>query len=129
MGAAAVAAVLVVTAGGCSNRPDRSSTPTLSVAGERGRAVARDQGCTSCHSADGGRSVGPTWADLAGSTVRTADGRKLTADDAYLTRSIERPGADVVAGYANLMPSTYHLTRAQTADLLAYLHDLSPRSR
>ena len=122
--AASVAAVLVMTLVGCSDK-GHQATRTLSPAGERGRTVARDQGCVACHSPDGGHSVGPTWQGLAGSKVRTADGRSLIADDAYLTRSIERPGADVVAGYADLMPKTYRLTRPQIADLLAYLHDLS----
>jgi cytochrome c oxidase subunit 2 len=99
----------------------------LSTAGERGKQVAKEQGCISCHSADGGKRTGPTWQGLAGSTVTLADGTEVTADDAYLRQAILQSRSQVVKGYANVMP-VYdgELTDAQVDDLLAYLHDLAP---
>jgi cytochrome c oxidase subunit 2 len=37
--------------------------------------------------------------------VQLTDGRRLTADDAYLRDSILQPRRDVVAGYDPIMPS------------------------
>jgi cytochrome c oxidase subunit 2 len=103
------------------------SSVTLSTAGERGKTVAKEQGCISCHTADGAKSTGPTWKDLAGSTVTLEDGTKVTADDAYLRDAILQSRGQVVKGYANIMP-VYdgELTDAQVDDLIAYLHDLAP---
>lgn len=99
----------------------------LSAAGERGKQVAKEQGCTSCHSADGAKGTGPTWEGLAGSTVKLDDGSEVVADDAYLREAILQSRGQVVDGYANVMP-VYdgELSDAEVADLIAYLHDLAP---
>ncbi|MGN6694664.1 MAG: c-type cytochrome [Aquihabitans sp.] len=99
----------------------------LSAAGERGKQIAKEQGCISCHTADGGQGTGPTWQGLAGSTVTLDDGTEVTADDAYLRQAILQSRGQVVKGYANVMP-VYdgELTDAEVADLIAYLHDLAP---
>lgn len=104
-----------------------SPAPKLSAAGERGKTVAKEQGCTSCHTPDGGKSTGPTWKGLAGSQVELADGTTVTADDAYLTNAILESRHQVVKGFANIMP-VYEgeISDAELADLLAYLHDLAP---
>jgi cytochrome c oxidase subunit 2 len=98
----------------------------LSAAGRRGQTVARDRGCTACHTADGSRAVGPTFKGLAGSKVALVDGSTVTADDAYLTRAITDPGAQVAAGYTGIMPTAYGdlLSASEVRDLVAYLRDL-----
>jgi cytochrome c oxidase subunit 2 len=110
---------------------DGSSSPPveLSAAGERGLTVAKEQGCIACHTADGGKSTGPSWEGLAGSEVTLDDGTTVIADDAYLTEAILQSRGQVVEGYANVMP-VYdgEISDAELADLLAYLHDLSPGS-
>ncbi len=100
----------------------------MGSAATRGQALVGQSGCTNCHTAGGGRSVGPTWKDLAGSKVTLGDGTKLTADDDYLARSILDPKGQVVDGYAGIMP-TYQLTDAQVADVVAYLRQLSVHTR
>ncbi|MBX3223235.1 MAG: cytochrome c oxidase subunit II [Labilithrix sp.] len=70
-----------------------------------GRAVAERRQCVACHTLDGQKHIGPTWARLYGSEVTLEDGRRVVADDAYLTRSMMEPNADVVAGYRQMMPS------------------------
>lgn len=72
---------------------------------EQGRVVAERRQCVACHTLDGQPHIGPTWARLYGSEVALADGRRVVADDAYLTRSMMDPNADVVAGYRQVMPS------------------------
>lgn len=112
--------------GGASRDASENPSVTISAAGERGRVLARDKGCTACHSIDGERSTGPTWEGLAGSEVKLDDGTTLIADDAYLARSIIDPGVQVVDGFADIMPAAYDaLSDEDVADLLAYLHDLS----
>lgn len=103
-----------------------AAAPDLSAAGERGRAVAEANGCGSCHSVDGARSMGPTWQGLAGSEVRLEGGETVVADAAYLEQAIRDPRSQVRAGFDNLMPDAYaKLTDAEVADLVAYLTDLT----
>lgn len=87
-------------------------------------ADAQDLGCYSCHTADGSRSEGPSWKDLAGSEVTLADGTTVVADEAYLRRAMLEPGAEVVAGFQPSMP-TVELTDAQVDRLVAYIQSLS----
>jgi len=72
---------------------------------DQGRRVAAMQGCFKCHSVDGTQHIGPTWLDLYNRKVRLEDGRTIVADEAYLTRSMMEPNAEVVAGYKPLMPT------------------------
>jgi cytochrome c oxidase subunit II len=72
-----------------------------------GEVLLRERGCVSCHSTDGGPMVGPTFKGLFGSKVRViTEGKKraVTADDAYIQKSIVDPAADIVEGYPNIMP-------------------------
>jgi len=78
----------------------------------RGREVAVRHACVACHTLDGQRTLGPTWRSLYLSKVLLTDGRTVVADEAYLTKSMMEPGADVVTGYQNAMP-TYQGTLDQ----------------
>jgi cytochrome c oxidase subunit 2 len=95
---------------------------------ELGRAVAVRRACVACHTLDGQRHVGPTWSGLYGSERTMSDGRKLIADEAYLTRSMMEPNVDVVAGYPQVMP-TYQgtLTAAETGALVELIRSLKDR--
>ncbi len=71
---------------------------------QRGFTAAAGRGCFRCHSTDGSPNVGPTWQGLYGSRVRLASGDTAIADEAYLTRSMMDPMADIVAGFDPVMP-------------------------
>ena len=71
----------------------------------QGRDVAARRACLSCHTLDGQRHIGPSWVALYGSTVALRDGRKVVADEAYLTKSMMDPLDEVVDGYQPVMPS------------------------
>ncbi|MBX3187865.1 MAG: cytochrome c oxidase subunit II [Labilithrix sp.] len=90
-----------------------------------GREVALKRACVACHTLDGQRHVGPTFRGLFGSTQTLADGRRVIADEAYLTRSMMEPNADVVAGYRSVMP-TYQgtLTNGEVAALVELIRSL-----
>jgi cytochrome c oxidase subunit 2 len=111
----------------CGDDGGSGDDVVLSAAGERGKELARTQGCISCHSADGSRSTGPTWKGIAGAEVELENGSTVVRDDAYLRTAIIASRGQVVKGYANIMP-VYEgeLSEEEIADLIAYLRDLAP---
>jgi len=70
-----------------------------------GEKLARDTGCIACHSIDGSDNVGPTWLGLFGREEALEDGTTVIADEEYIYNSIREPGAQIVAGYQNVMPA------------------------
>ncbi len=99
-----------------------SASSSLVREGER---VAADQGCLKCHSVDGSRHIGPTWVNLYGRQEKLQDGKSVLADVPYLTRSMMDPGAEIVAGYQNVMP-TYQgkLAPPEAAAIVEYIKSL-----
>lgn len=90
-----------------------------------GAQLVKDLGCTACHSTGRERVVGPGWGGLYGSTVELTDGRKVKADDAYLTELIREPNAKVVATYpVDVMPAYAQLADNDVAAIVTYLHSL-----
>lgn len=85
-------------------------------------------GCASCHSIDGttgGSFRGPTLKDVFGKEVEL-DTRKIIADENYIRRSIENPQADMVKGYAAIMPTFKgQINAEQMNQLIAYIKTLS----
>ena len=73
-----------------------------------GHELLEKHGCLGCHSLDGTIKVGPSFKGVWGrkETVLTNGAeRTITADEAYLRRSILEPQADVVKGFPPVMPS------------------------
>lgn len=89
----------------------------------KGRALAQAKACLGCHSVDGNASAGPTWKGLFGKTETLADGSRVKVDEAYLQGSIREPQAQVVKGFAPIMPKT-ELSDDELAALVAYIHSL-----
>ena len=94
----------------------------------RGEGLLRQYGCTGCHTVNGSPLVGPTYKGLYGSRVVVITGGKervVTADDAYIERSILDPGADIVKGFPNIMPSFKgRVTEQDIKDITAYIKTL-----
>jgi cytochrome c oxidase subunit 2 len=91
----------------------------------QGREVFIRDGCDGCH---GGRSTvrAPSLAGLFGNPVPLSDGRVVRADEAYLRDSILYPGRDIVAGFANQMPSfAGHISEEDLVKLVAYIKSLA----
>jgi cytochrome c oxidase subunit 2 len=114
-------AVIAVVVGACGG--DEPSGEGLSPAAGRGQQLARSQGCASCHGAAGQGGVGPAWTGTLGSTVTLTDGSQVVVDEAYLTRAITDPSAQVVEGFSVAMPEN-RLSDEQVADLVAYIVSL-----
>jgi cytochrome c oxidase subunit 2 len=81
----------------------------LAVRGER---ILKNAGCLNCHAVDGPVKIGPNFRGLYGSTVPLEGGKSVTADEEYLRESIVDPGAKVVKGFPNVMP-TYKATQSK----------------
>lgn len=54
------------------------------------------------------------------------DGTSVVADRDYLYKSIREPGAQIVAGYQNLMPASVamEMSDEQIDDVIAYIESL-----
>ena len=90
----------------------------------RGMALVAANGCAACHSIDGAKGIGPTWAGLAGSQVDLSDGTIVTATDDYLFESIKAPQAKIVAGFESAQMPVYGFDDQQIADIIAYIKTL-----
>ena len=79
--------------------------------------------CSTCHSVDGSKLVGPSLQGYA----KMAATRTSLAADAYTLQSITQPSAYVVPGFTNVMIGQYgqKLSHQQLADIIAYLMTLS----
>jgi cytochrome c oxidase subunit 2 len=95
---------------------------------QRGQALALSLGCAACHSVDGRPGAGPGWKGLYGRTETLSDGSRVIADAAYLERSIREPQAQVVQGFAPIMPRA-PVSDADLAALMAYIESLGDRPR
>lgn len=97
---------------------------------EQGRQSAAARGCLRCHSLDGTPFIGPTWANAFGHRRKTADGREILIDEAYLTESMMDPRAVIAAGFQPVMPSYQGaLTPAEISailELIRSLRDVAP---
>lgn len=104
---------------------DKSLEPPEASMVTQGQRLAGTEGCFKCHTPNGEPHIGPTFLGLYGRQEQLQSGQTLTVDEAYITQSMMDPGAHLVAGYPNVMP-TYQgrLTGAQTAAIVEYIKSL-----
>jgi cytochrome c oxidase subunit 2 len=106
------------------NDPSRDRGGERDLASQ-GREVAVRRACVTCHSVGTQVGTGPSWAGLYDSYVDLRGGGRVLADEAYLTKSMMEPNADIVSGYQPVMP-TYAgtLDAAEVAALVEYIESL-----
>jgi cytochrome c oxidase subunit 2 len=93
---------------------------------EVGELLYTRKGCVACHSTDGSKRVGPSFKELYGHEFETRDGRRITADDAYIRESILEPNASVVAGYEPVMtPYAGQITDREIEAITAWIKTMS----
>ncbi|MEO1022685.1 MAG: cytochrome c oxidase subunit II [Bacteroidota bacterium] len=101
-------------------KPGQGGTPV-----ERGEGLVTIQGCATCHSVDGSKLIGPSFAGLWEREEEMEDGTKITVDENYLRESILNPGAKIVKGYQNQMVSYEgRLTDDEISDIIEYIKTL-----
>ena len=101
--------------------PTAGTTDLVSL----GRTFAAQHGCFNCHTTDGRRHVGPSWASLYGHVERMQDGAMVKADPAYITESMMDPRKRVVEGYQPVMPSFQgEITPPETAAIIEFIRSL-----
>jgi cytochrome c oxidase subunit 2 len=93
----------------------------------RGRDVAENEGCLSCHSTDGTVIAGPSFKGLAGSTLDVLeDGKEkqVKADAEYLKESIVKPEEMIRKGFDPMMPGYDYLDAKDVDALVEYIESL-----
>jgi cytochrome c oxidase subunit II len=94
---------------------------------EAGEQFFTSLACNNCH-LEGNTGRGPSLHNLFGTDVRLADGSTVKVDETYLRESILNPGAKIVGGYANDMPTFQGLvTEEQVAMIIQYIKSIGPR--
>lgn len=109
--------------GGSEPEPDYSTEkPNL----EWGRALYTQLGCLACHSTDGTRGHGPSFAGVFGSK-RTITGLEeaVTADETYIVESIKNPMAKVVDGFPPGYMPPYPVPDDQIESLVLFIKTLA----
>lgn len=69
----------------------------------KGLELLQNNACTSCHSLDGSKLVGPTFKDLYNTdrvVIMNGEEKTVKADSSYIHRAIIEPDYEVVKGYA-----------------------------
>jgi cytochrome c oxidase subunit 2 len=94
-----------------------------SMAAAGGRLYQR-LGCVNCHG-----KICPTLDGLYMKQVPLQDGRIVSANDNYIRESILDPGAKIVAGFPNIMPSFRgQVNEEQMQQLIVYIRSLGAPS-
>ncbi len=93
---------------------------------EVGQYLYKSRGCAQCHTLDGAAAIGPSFKEIFGHSVKFADGSTATVDENYVRESIMNPGARIVAGYQNVMP-TFHdkLTDKEVTAVIEFIKSLA----
>jgi len=94
---------------------------------QKGEALFQQLGCVNCHATDGqGRC--PNLVGVFGKPQRTNVG-VVVADASYVRESILNPGAKIVEGYQNIMPTFQGLvTEDGLQQLIEYVKSIGPTS-
>jgi mono/diheme cytochrome c family protein len=87
------------TTAATTTAPPSGTVPVTPALVAAGKTLYTSDGCIACHSLTGAAGAGPSLKGTAGGEVTLSDGGTVTADDAYLARSITDPDADIVKGY------------------------------
>jgi len=88
---------------------------------ERGERLYTANACHTCHSLDGTRLVGPSFAGLYGSERNFEDGTSAVADEEYLIESIVYPSEKIVEGYDDIMAAYDFLSDSELQSLVEFI--------
>jgi cytochrome c oxidase subunit 2 len=92
----------------------------------KGYDLLKTKGCLGCHTVDGTKKIGPSFKGILGRTETVLTNGKeiqIIVDEKYLKRSVLQPGADVVKGYPNIMP-TIKMADEELEAIINYIESL-----
>lgn len=90
-----------------------------------GEALYTNFGCFACHTTDGTRGHGPTFAGLFGGERPIQGQDPVTADEAYIKESIVNPMARVVEGFPPGYMPPYPLADDQIQSIVLFIQGLA----
>lgn len=91
----------------------------------KGEKLFNTKTCSTCHSIDGSRKVGPSFKGLWGSLEETQDGAKVKVDENYFRESLLEPMKRITKGYPPAMPTFKgQLTDDEIRYLIAFVKTL-----
>lgn len=86
--------------------------------------LLEENGCLGCHSSDGSEGIAPTFKGIGSREVMIErDGKEITikVDADYLRRALLDPEADMVKGFAPMMPSADYLSEEDLETIINHL--------
>lgn len=86
--------------------------------------LLEENGCLGCHSNDGSEGIAPTFKGIGGrEVVVEKDGAEITlkVDADYLRRALLDPEAEMVKGYAPMMPAADYLSDDEIETIIQHL--------
>ncbi|MDX2481520.1 MAG: c-type cytochrome, partial [Desulfuromusa sp.] len=89
-----------------------------------GTQLLEENGCLGCHSTDGSSGIAPSFKGIGQREVTIErDGKEITVkiDVEYLRRALLEPNADMVKGYAPMMPSADYLSAEEIDAIIQHL--------
>jgi cytochrome c oxidase subunit 2 len=106
----------------------RKDEATGRRAGEEASQVLKKHGCLDCHTTDGSALTGPSFKGIYGKKIMVISSgkeRELTADEAYLRKSVLDPDSDIAKGYPDIMPSFKdEIPENELKDIINYIKEL-----
>lgn len=104
---------------------EKEQADTLSASARNGKKLFEEHKCQSCHPIEGTKQLAPPIGGLFGSERKFEDGSTVIADEGYIKESIQYPGAKVVQGFNNNMPSFRELmTDKELQEITDYIKTL-----
>ncbi len=119
-------AVRVLEFGDYENWLKGASDPGKGLAPvEFGKLLYTKRGCSSCHTLDGSKLVGPSWKGMWGTSRKLTSGLSVTADENYVRNSMMNPQGEVVEGFPPVMPPFKGILSDKEVDaLIAFIQSL-----
>ena len=106
---------------------DKSGSKTVKVnqtLADEGKQISDSNGCTSCHTIDGGKGVGPTWKGSYGAEIELDNGTTVEVDVKYLSEAILKPNESVQKGFSPSMPEN-NFSEKDAEAVAEYIKSLS----
>jgi cytochrome c oxidase subunit 2 len=104
--------------------------PSKMTLAQYGEALYRAKACVTCHTVDGSQRIGPSFKGVFGHRVQLSDSSSVMADENYIRESMMNPGAKIVLGFGNIMPSYQGMLKDKEVNaIIEYLKTLGGETK